>query len=423
MMNDTPASRGAIAPSAIAPHSGSRIFSTTRVVLGTLLLLAIAGTIVILRSRARAASEASAAAARAATDRIIPVLTATAVRRDVPVWLEGLGSVSAFYTVTVRTLVDGRIDQVFFTEGQHVNKGDALVQIDPRPFTIALESAEAALQRDQAQLKNARLNADRYKTLTTQNLIATQQYTDQVAMVDQLAGQLGADQAQIGSAKLNLVYAHITSPIDGVAGIRLVDPGNVVHPADASGLVVVTQLDPIAVLFTLPEDDLAAVQKAMGEGEVTVEARSRDGDTLLGAGKLSVIDNEINQTTATIRLKAIFENGKKLLWPNQFVKTRAKVDVIHAAVVVPLATVQHGPQGTFAYIVAPDKTAQMRQVTVGTTQGENAIVSKGLAPGDEVVVEGQAQLKPGSHVATRPATSSSSSASAAGAPPNVPAAP
>lgn len=418
MMNDT-----SVAPSAIAPHSAPRRFSPTRWVLGALLLIAIVGTIVILRSRARAASEAAAAAAHAATDRIIPVLTATAVRRDVPVWLEGLGSVSAFYTVTVRTLVDGRIDQVFFTEGQHVNKGDALVQIDPRPFTIALESAQAALQRDQAQLKNARLNADRYKTLTNQNLIATQQYTDQLAMVDQLNGQLGADQAQIGSAKLNLVYAHITSPIDGVAGIRLVDPGNVVHPTDASGLVVVTQLDPIAVLFTLPEDDLAAVQKAMGEGDVTVEARSRDGDTLLGAGKLSVIDNEINQTTATIRLKAIFENGKKLLWPNQFVKTRAKVDVIHSAVVVPLATIQHGPQGTFAYVAAPDKTAQMRPVTVGTTQGENAIVSKGLAPGDEVVVEGQAQLKPGSRIATRPATSPGSSASAGGAPPNVPAAP
>jgi multidrug efflux system membrane fusion protein len=405
MMNDSP-----VAPPQLAPQVVSRFFSTKRVVFGALLLLAIVGTFVLLRRRARIASEASAAAAHAAADRVIPVLTANAARRDVPVWLEGLGSVSAFYTVTVRTLVDGRIDQLFFTEGQHVNKGDPLMQIDPRPFTIALQSAEAALARDQAQLKNARLNADRYKTLTTQNLIATQQYTDQVAMVDQLAGQIAADEAQIGAAKLNLIYAHITSPIEGVAGIRLVDPGNVVHPADATGLVVVTQLDPIAVLFTLPEDDLAAVKKAMGEGDVAVQARSRDGDTLLGTGKLAVIDNEINQATATIRLKAIFENDKRLLWPNQFVKARAKVATIQSAVVVPAATIQHGPQGTFAYVVGPDMTAQMRAITVGTLQGDNAVVSKGLAPGDEVVVEGQAQLRPGSRIATRPATAPSSSA-------------
>ncbi len=417
MMNDSP-----IAAPALPPHVGRRFFSTKRVVIGGLLLIAIAAVVVVMRSRARAANEAAAAAARAITDRVIPVLTASAVRRDVPVWLDGLGSVSAFYTVTVRTLVDGRIDKVLFREGQHVQKGDALMQIDPRPFTIALQSAQAALERDQAQLKNARLNADRYKTLTTQNLIATQQYTDQQAMVDQQAGQIAADQAQIGSAKLSLDYAHITSPIEGVVGIRLVDPGNVVHPTDATGLVVVTQLDPIAVFFTLPEDDLVAVQKAMDAGDVTVEARSRDGDTLLGAGKLAVVDNEINQATATIRLKAIFDNGKRLLWPNQFVKARAKVATVHAAVVVPLATIQHGPQGTFAYVVVGG-VAKMHSVTGGSTQGENAVVSTGLAPGDEVIVEGQAQLRPESHVATRPATAPSSSASPSAAPSQAPAAP
>jgi multidrug efflux system membrane fusion protein len=408
MMNDS-----RLAPATIAPHGASRLFSPKRIVLGVLLLVAVSATFVVLRSRDRAANEASAAAARAVTDRVTPVLTSRALRRDVPIWLEGLGSVAAFYTVTVRTLVDGRIDKVLFTEGQHVKKGDPLVQIDSRPFEIALQSAEAALQRDQAQLKNARLNADRYKTLTTQNLIATQQYTDQQSMVDQLAGQIGTDQAQIGSAKLSLDYAHVTSPIDGIAGIRLVDPGNVVHPTDATGLVVVTQLDPIAVLFTLPEDDLVAVQKAMATGDVTVEARSRDGDALLGTGKLAVIDNEINQTTATIRLKAIFDNGKQLLWPNQFVKTRAKVATIQSAVVVPLASVQHGPQGTFAYVIAGDSTAQMRPLTVGSSQGDNAVISKGLAPGDEVVVEGQAQLRPGGRVATRPASASSAAPSPA----------
>jgi membrane fusion protein, multidrug efflux system len=407
MMNDSP-----VAPQQLAPHVPSRFFSTRRVVLGVILLLAIIGTFVLLRRRARIASEAAAAAAHAATDRVIPVLTANATRRDVPVWLEGLGSVSAFYTVTVRTLVDGRIDQLFFTEGQHVNKGDPLMQIDPRPFAIALQSADAALARDQAQLKNARLNADRYKTLTTQNLIATQQYTDQVAMVDQLVGQIAADEAQIGAAKLNLVYAHITSPIEGVAGIRLVDPGNVVHPADATGLVVVTQLDPIAVFFTLPEDDLVSIEEAMVKGTLVVEARSRDGEKLLAAGNLAVIDNQINEATATIRLKAIFANPKQVLWPNAFVKTRLKLKTIANGMVVPAAVVQHGPQGLFAYVVGTDSTVSMRPIGVETNQGDVAVISRGLQAGEEVVVEGQAQLRPGARVSTKPAASAPSAASA-----------
>jgi multidrug efflux system membrane fusion protein len=416
MMNEPSLGAPAIA------SQNARRFPTTRVVLGLLLVGALLATGALMRSRARAASEAAAAAARAASDRgIIPVLTATAVRRDVPIWLEGLGSVSAFYTVTVRTLVDGRIDKVFFTEGQRVHKGDPLIEIDERPFVIQLQSAQAALERDQAQLKNAQLNADRYKTLTAQNLIATQQYTDQQALVAQLDGQVRSDQAQIGAAKLNIDYARITSRIDGVVGIRLVDPGNVVHPTDVSGLVVVTQLEPIVVFLTLPEDDLGAVQKAMTAGDLVVEARDRDGRTLLGVGKLAVIDNEINQATATIRLKAVFDNHEQRLWPNQFVKARVKVGTAQSAIVVPLATIQHGPQGTFAYVVGADSTAQMRPVTVEASQGESAIVSKGLAPGDEVVVEGQAQLRPGSRIATRPAAAPGASAN--DAPAHAPATP
>jgi multidrug efflux system membrane fusion protein len=305
MMNDSP-----IAAPALPPHVGRRFFSTKRVVIGGLLLIAIAAVVVVMRSRARAANEAAAAAARAITDRVIPVLTASAVRRDVPVWLDGLGSVSAFYTVTVRTLVDGRIDKVLFREGQHVQKGDALMQIDPRPFTIAAPVGASRARARPGSTQECTAQRRQVQDSDHAESHRDQQYTDQQAMVDQQAGQIAADQAQIGSAKLSLDYAHITSPIEGVVGIRLVDPGNVVHPTDATGLVVVTQLDPIAVFFTLPEDDLVAVQKAMDAGDVTVEARSRDGDTLLGAGKLAVVDNEINQATATIRLKAIFDNGK-----------------------------------------------------------------------------------------------------------------
>jgi multidrug efflux system membrane fusion protein len=360
-----------------------------------------------LRARSQAAAAAAASATKAFTDRVVPVLTAQVAQRDVPIWLEGLGSVAAFYTVTVKPQVDGRIDKVFFTEGQHVKKGDVLIQIDPRPFSIQLQSAQANLARDTANLKNAQLNEDRYKTLRAQNLIPTQQLTDQEASVAQAAAQVQSDQAVIDSARLNLDYAHIRSPIDGVIGVRLVDPGNVVHASDANGLVVVTQLDPIAVFFTLPEDDLPSVSQAMSGGTLVVEALSRDGDKSLGEGKLSVIDNEINQQTATIRLKAIFDNPKQLLWPNQFVKARLKLTTRANAIVVPAAVIQHGPQGTFAYVVGPDSTSVVRPIVVDVVQGELAVVSRGLSPGEQVVVEGQAQLRPGSKVAAKPAPTGS----------------
>jgi multidrug efflux system membrane fusion protein len=415
MMHDNPIATGAPPPRAAAAAPTHRRFPTTAVVLIVLFIAAVVGGGLLLRARGRAATTAAAAAASAAINRVVPVLTTPVVQRDVPVWLEGLGNVSAFYTVTVKTQVDGRIDRVLFTEGQHVKKGDVIIQIDPRPFAIQLATAEAALLHDTANTKNARVNADRYKTLSDQKLIAVQQYTDQQATVDQLDAQIQSDQAQIGSARLNLDYAAIKSPIDGVTGVRLVDPGNVVHAADTTGLVVVTQLDPIALFFTLPEDDLTPVMEAMGTGTLVVQAVSRDGDTKLGEGKLAVIDNQINQATATIRLKAIFDNPKHLLWPNQFVKARLHVSTRNGAIVVPAAVVQHGPQGTFAYVVGPDSLAAVRPITVETVQGENAIVSKGLQAGEQVVVEGQGQLRPGSHVATRPAALTPSGAPVASA--------
>jgi multidrug efflux system membrane fusion protein len=399
MMHDDPI---ATSPPLSPPVTPKRV-PVTRIVLLVLLALVIGGTAWAFAARQRAAVTTAAAAANAANNRVISVLTAQVAQRDVPVWREGLGNVSAFYTVTVKTQVDGRLDKVLFAEGQHVKKGDVLAQIDPRPFAIQLESAQAALARDTANLKNARVNLDRYKTLVQQNLIAVQQMTDQQASVDQLEAQSRADQAQVDSARLNLDYARITSPIEGVTGVRLVDPGNVVHAADATGLVVVTQLDPIAVFFTLPEDDLAAVQEAMAKGELTVEALSRSGDRPIGQGKLTVIDNEINQATATIRLKAIFPNSRALLWPNQFVKARLRLATRKNAIVVPAAVVQQGPQGTFAYVVEKDSMAGVRPITVDAIQGETAIVSKGLALGEQVVTDGQAQLRPGARVSAKPA--------------------
>ncbi len=399
---------------AAAPVGAPRVRRSPvrRIVLFTLLAAVVLGTAFLLRARSRADAAASSAAARAAADRITPVLTARASRRDVPIWLDGLGNVSAFFTVTVKTQVDGRIDKVLFTEGQRVHKNDVLVQIDPRPFAIQLESAQAALARDQAQLQNGQLNLDRYKTLSAQNLIAVQQYTDQKATVAQLDGQVASDKAGIDSAKLNLDYARITSPIDGVVGLRLVDPGNVVHATDATGLAVVTQLDPIAVFFTLPEDDLVSIEEAMVKGTLVVEARSRDGEKLLAEGTLAVIDNQINQATATIRLKAIFANPKQVLWPNAFVKTRLKLKTIANGMVVPAAVVQHGPQGLFAYVVGTDSTVSVRPIGVETNQGDVAVISHGLQAGEEVVVEGQAQLRPGARVSTKPAGSAPSGASA-----------
>jgi multidrug efflux system membrane fusion protein len=404
-----------------ADSSSGHRSPVTRIVLILLLILFVGGTTMLVRSRNKKAASDAAAAASAQANRVIPVLTAPVVQRDVQVWLEGLGNVSAFYTATIKPQVSGLIVNVPFTEGQAVKKGDLLVQIDPRPFNIALQSAQASLARDEANRKNGQLNMDRYKTLSDQKLIATQQYTDQAASVAQLDAQVQADQAQIDSARLNLVYARITSPIDGVTGVRLVDPGNFVQPSDTTGLVVVTQLDPIAVFFTLPQDDLPAITQGMADGTLTVEARSRDGDTVLGQGKLTVIDNQINEATATVRLKAIFDNPKHLLWPNQFVKARLHISTRGHAIVVPAVAVQHGPQGTFAYVVGPGSTATMRPVTLEAVQGEVAIISKGLQPQETVVVEGQAQIRPGSKVAGKPAPPPSSTP---GAPQNeAPAAP
>ena len=355
------------------------------------------------KSTARSGAKADPKAPKDSNARVVPVLVAPVEKRDVPLWLEGLGSAAAWQQVTVRAQVDGRLDKVFFREGQVVRRGDLLAQIDPRAFTNQLHQANGALVRDRAQLAAGSANLGRYRTLRAQGLVAQQQVDDQAALVGQLEGTVGIDEATADVARLNLDYARIRAPIDGVVGVRLVDAGNVVRATDPTGLVLITQLDPAAVLFTLPQDELPRITAAQKRGDVRVEAWSRDGLTLLGAGTLAVVDNQINQTTATLKLKALVPNVERKLWPNQFVKARLLVDVARAALIVPSAAVQRGPQGTFVYVVDAESKAQLRPVEIALVTADLTIVTKGVGVGEQVVIEGQNQLRPGASVTARPA--------------------
>lgn len=346
-------------------------------------------------------AEAAKAPEPQGAQRPVAVTLAPVEKRDVPVWLDGLGTVVAWQQVTVRAQVDGRLDKVLFAEGQPVHKGDVLAQIDPRPFSAQLHQAEGALAKDRSTLHDAQINLQRYKDLRAQKLIAQQQLDDQAALAGQAEGAVHTDEAQIETARLNLDYARVRAPIDGIVGVRLVDPGNIVHSSDANGLVVLTQLDPAALFITVPEDVLPQVTAAMAHGEVPVEAWSRDGLVKLGQGTLYVIDNQINQATATLRLKAKLPNPERKLWPNQFVKARVLLETRKGAVVVPAAALQRGPQGVYVYLAGADGKAQQRPVEIALTVGDSAIVGKGLQPGDRVVVEGQNQLRPGSPLQAR----------------------
>jgi multidrug efflux system membrane fusion protein len=404
------------ATSATNGSNGSGGKSRGWVLLVVVAVLAAGGGLFWFRGQKKS-DAAAASSAAAAESRPVPVVVAAVQKKDVPIYLEGLGSATPLYTTTVKTQVDGRLDQVFFKEGQKVKKGELLAQIDPRPFIIQLHNGQAALARDTAQLKNAKLNRDRYQTLRGEHLIAEQQFTDQQAMVDQNDATVQTDQAAIETAKLNLDYSRITSPIDGVTGVRLVDPGNIIHAADVGGIVILTQLDPMAVLFTLPEDDLPRVAKQMGAGGITVDAFNRDGTMKLASGKVELIDNQINQATATIRLKAVFPNPDNALWPNEFVKARALLTTQPNALVIPNAGVNRGPQGTYAYVVGADATVALRPIEVDTVQGELALIKSGLAAGDSVVIDGQSQIRPGSKVVAR---AQEKAPSGAGAPASTP---
>ncbi len=337
----------------------------------------------------------------------IPVAVATAQQRDFPVYLSGLGNVQAYNTVSLKSRVDGQIVQIAFKEGQLVKQGDLLIVIDPRPYQVAVEQAEAAIARDQAQLKNAQLDYVRYTGLFKEGVISQQQYDAQRALVGQLEGTVKADQAAIDNAKLNLVYTRITAPVSGRVGLRLVDIGNMIHASDTNPLLVLTQMQPIAMVFTLPEDQLPAVAKRMRDETLEVDAYSRDDSTKIAAGKLLTIDNQIDLTTGTAKLKSIFDNSDNVLFPNQFVNARLLLETRKNAIVVPAAAVQRGPQGsTYAYVVKPDKTVELRPLKVALTQDNLSVIASGVAPGDQVVTDGQDKLQSGSRVDPHPASGS-----------------
>jgi multidrug efflux system membrane fusion protein len=365
-------------------------------------LLAVLVFLLTLFASGCGGSNPKLASARANVAQVVPVSVASAERRDMPYYLTGLGSVNAYYTVSVKSRVDGQLIHVNFKEGQTVKNGELLAVIDPRPYQVALDQAQATLFKDQATLRDAKLNYERYKGLLQSSGAMSQQQVDtQQATVDQLEGTVRNDQAAIDSAKLNLVYCHITAPVSGRVGLRLVDPGNIVHASDTNAMFVITQLQPIAVLFTLPEDNLPAVSRQMGKGALEVDAYSRDDQTKLATGKLLTIDNQIDQTTGTGKLKAVFDNKDNALWPNQFVNVRLLLEVRKGSTVIPAAAVQRGPQGTYVFVVKSDNTVDVRPVTIGFTQDNVSVIASGIASSDVVVTDGQDKLQPGSKIETR----------------------
>jgi multidrug efflux system membrane fusion protein len=312
----------------------------------------------------------------------VPVTVGAASTADVPIYLDGLGTVQAFNSVTVRVRVDGELTKVAFTEGQDVHAGDLLAQIDPDPFRAQLEQAEAKKAQDEAQLANARIELER--DFSASNAIARQVIDTQQALVNQNAAQVKADQAAIDSANVQLRYTRINSPIDGRTGVRLVDQGNIVHASDANGLVVVTQMKPISVVFTLPEQTIQSIRK--------------DNRTVLATGKLAVIDNQIDTTTGTIRLKATFPNDDLRLWPGQFVNARLLLTTRKDGLVVPASVVQRGPEGPYAFVIKDGQTVAVQPVKVAQIENGEALIDEGLQAGQEVVVDGQYRLQPGSKV-------------------------
>ena len=362
-------------------------------VLGTLAILATVSWLWLPNKRTDAAARHGPQA--------VAVDTSEVKRADVPVYLDGLGTIQAFNTVTVTARVDGELQKIAFEEGRTVNKGELLAQIDPRPFQAALAQALAAKAKDEAQLQSAKADLERYLTLAPENLASKQTLDSQRATVAGLEAQIKGDQASIDNAKTQLQYTSITSPIQGRTGIRRVDVGNNVHASDTSGIVVVTQLQPISLIFTLPEDSLGAIGSALSAGPVTVAAMSRDGSTELDRGTVTLVDNQIDQTTGTIRIKAVFPNTHNKLWPGQYVDARVLVRTDRGALTIPAAAVQRGPNGMFTYIVKPDATVEARPLKVGEESGSVYVVQDGIKDGERVVTSNQYRLEPGAHVAGR----------------------
>jgi membrane fusion protein, multidrug efflux system len=333
------------------------------------------------------------------TERPQPITAVVTNKADFDVYLKGLGTVIPANTVTVKSQVSGQLISVRFKEGQHVNKGDLIAEIDPRPFQVQLMQAEGQLARDEAFLKNAESDLALYKQLIAQDSIAAQQVTTQESLVKQYRGVIETDKGQIANAKLQLTYANVIAPITGRVGLRQVDPGNMVQVADPNGIVVVTQLQPITVVFSLPQDNLTVLLKRWNSGEsLPVEAYDQEGKALLAVGHLLAIDNQIDTTTGTIKLKAIFDNKDDKLFPNQFVNVRLKVDTLHDDTVMSTAAVQRGSIGTFAYVVKDDKTVTVKMLKLGPAEDDNVVVMEGLVPGESVVTVGGDKLREGTKV-------------------------
>jgi multidrug efflux system membrane fusion protein len=324
---------------------------------------------------------------------------AKARRGDIGVYFNGLGSVTPIYTVTLKSRVDGQLMNLHYNEGDVVRKGDLLIEIDPRPFQVQLEQAEGLLTRDQANLANAQTDLGRYETLLKQNAIPEQQVATQRATVAQIQGSIRSDQGQINAAKLNLIYCQIAAPITGRIGLRLVDPGNIVHASDANGLLVITQIQPISVIFTIAEDQLQAVLKRLNAGQrLRVDAYDRAMTRNIAHGTLTTIDNQIDPSTATLKLRATFENKDMVLFPNQFVNARLLVEEKRGVTVVPTAGVQRNSQTTYVYLVKPDSSVTIRNVVVGAAEGSDSEIVSGLTPGDVIVMTGVDKLQEGSKV-------------------------
>jgi membrane fusion protein, multidrug efflux system len=432
-------------PAGAHPAQPRKSSASTWVIIGILCVLA-AAIVLWMRHRQTANATATKAGAGRAAQGPVPVVAGTAKEKDVPIYLDGLGTVQAFYTVTVHSRVDGELKKVAFTEGQDVHKGDLLAQIDPDPYQAVLDQATAKKGQDEALLANAKLDLKREIDLYAAKIDSDQVYQTQKALVDQYEAAVKADQAAIESAKVNLNYATITAPIEGRTGLRQIDPGNIVHATDSNGVVVVTQLKPISVMFTLPEQTLNEIHKQMGTtGEIAVLAVGRDNSTLLDKGTLAVIDNQIDTTTGTIKIKANFPNDNLALWPGQFVNARLLLSTRKKGITVPASAVQRGPDGAYVFVIVKgspkgqmDKgnaeakgkkhkaagqgqeagkdpqasqpgnqdgqssqqtfSVEVRPVTVAQIEAGEALIDSGLAPGEQVVVDGQYKLQAGSKV-------------------------